>query len=158
MRLERTEGAWAEAIAHHGDTKRCPRCGRTLPSREAFRLRKMPEGWRLASYCKRCQNSVQNEFRARKREQLGRPVQALHQVSRRPIPALEVGRVYRITDTGRTWLWVAGCEGNAKPVVYSGPCVGRYGINWAVRTETGIRCFTPSQLVGMQIEEVRRSA
>ena len=66
-----------------------------------------------------------------------------------PIPHLEIGKAYEITERLRN-----GMDDES----FVGPCVARYGVNWAVRTETGIRCFTPGQLVGLQIKEVERIA
>ncbi len=76
---------------------------------------------------------------------------------REAIPQLQVGKAYRITDTGQTWQGRFGGD-SIKPVHFVGPCIGRYGPNWALRTSTGIRCFTPAQLVGLAIREVERIA
>jgi len=66
-----------------------------------------------------------------------------------PIPHLDIGKEYEITDRLRN-----GRDDES----YIGPCVGRWGRNWGIKTSTGIRCFTPGQLVGLQIKEVERIA
>lgn len=62
-----------------------------------------------------------------------------------PIPSLQIGKTYRITEPAQD----EECD-----EVYVGKCVARYGINWAIETTNGIRCFTQGQLVGLKIEEV----
>lgn len=103
---------------------------------------------RVREYHTRYNHRVRGEpTRARMRKEPEMPAVA-------ELPSLEVGKVYRIVDTGLTWMGVPGGDGNANPVVYRGPCVARYGINWAIETSNGIRCFTQGQLVGLKIEEV----
>lgn len=142
--------------------RRCSKCGEMLPL-ESFRVvypkNKNPQ---LFFMCRECERTRE---RKRKRDvATGAVVQKSRSKplplpsERVPIPALEVGKAYRITDTGRTWMGAPGGDGNAKPVHFVGPCIGRYGANWALRTATGIRCFTPATLVGLQIKEVERIA
>jgi len=141
----------------------CLVCGRELPATEFYQskphtckecARARSKAWREANvervreYHTRYKHRVRGEpTRARMRKEPEMPAVA-------ELPSLEVGKVYRIVDTGLTWMGVPGGDGNAKPVVYRGPCVARYGVNWAIETSNGIRCFTQGQLVGLKIEEV----
>lgn len=134
--------------------KRCPMCGELLPV-EGFAInRKRNKSGRtsvtLQGYCKTCHNLKRHTYPVRVREEIVIPKSV--------IPSLKVGRSDRIIDTGRTWLGVSGGDGNAKPVHYIGPCVARWGRNWGIKTSTGIRCFTPSTLVGLDVGEVGKSA
>lgn len=150
MRLERTEGAWAEAIAHHGPTKRCAHCGQVMQSRESFRLRLLDGRWRLQPYCRDCEKLVHAECRRRRKERLGIAVGQIE--ARRPIPRLEIGRRYRILDPsedGKSSEWTS----SPSPRV-TGTCVALQGGTWVLRTPTGVRCYTAAQLVGMVVEEV----
>jgi len=66
-----------------------------------------------------------------------------------PIPHLEIGKAYEITERLRN-----GMDDES----FVGPCIARYGVNWAVRTATGIRCFTPATLVGLVVREISNVA
>ena len=132
--------------------KKCPMCGRVLPITEyaVNRIRnKSGVSVTLQGYCKTCHNAKRHEYTMRP------PVEPEPEPI---IPSLKVGRTYHIVDTGRTWLGVSGGDGNAKPVHYVGPCVARWGRNWGIKTSTGIRCFTPGTLVGLDVREVGKSA
>ena len=126
-------------------------CGRVLPITEyaVNRIRnKSGVSVTLQGYCKACHNTRRNRYTTRP------PVEPEPEPI---IPFLKVGKRYVITDTGRTWIGMFGGDSH-KPVHYVGPCVARWGRNWGIRTSTGIRCFTPSTLVGLDVREVGKSA
>ena len=130
--------------------KKCAMCGKVLPV-EAFSINRIKNtsgrtSVTLQGYCRTCHNAKRHTYVDRPREPLEIPKPVL--------PSLKVGKRYTIIDTGRTWLGVSGGDGNAKPVVYRGPCVARWGRNWGIRTSTGIRCFTSATLVGLTVMEV----
>lgn len=141
--------------------KKCPRCGEYHPIRE-HKLRheeKYTHGYALMPYCRECTKAVNHEGFLKKKAKRDENKAVYAQDAPEPIiPSLKVGKRYHIVDTGRTWLGVSGGDGNAKPVHYVGPCVARWGRNWGIKTSTGIRCFTPSTLVGLDVREVGKSA
>jgi len=141
------------------ETRICRHCQRELPASEFYASKRY--------ICKACYNAQGKAWREANAERVkamknkynhkirGKPVRArsLKEMplssERNPIPALEVGKAYEITERLRN-----GMDDES----FVGPCVARYGVNWAVRTATGIRCFTPGQLVGLQVKEVERIA
>lgn len=146
------------------ETRTCTHCGRELPVSEFYASKRY-----ICKECFRAQSKVWREANIERVRAVknaynhkirGNPVRtrSLKEIplpaERQPIPALEVGKAYKITDNGRTWQGVAGGDGNSKPVHFVGPCIGRYGVNWALRTSTGIRTFTSGQLVGLTVKEV----
>lgn len=154
-RTERiSEEAYGPLRKRYPHGRKCPRCGRVLEI-DAFPLRRAPEGIRPNAYCRDCRREVDREHHERRKKRGYTALTVPIPTERNPIPTLEVGRAYTIIDTGRTWQGVSGGDGNAKPVTYSGPCVARWGRNWGIQTQTGIRCFTPATLVGLQVREVR---
>jgi hypothetical protein len=140
--------------------KKCPRCGGYHPIRE-HRLRceeKYKHGYALMPYCKECTRTVDRENHRKRQARLDENKAVYAQDAPEPIiPSLKVGKRYVITDTGRTWIGMFGGDSH-KPVHYVGPCVARWGRNWGIRTSTGIRCFTPGTLVGLDVREVGKSA
>ena len=141
-----------ERLYPHG--RKCPRCGHVLSIRE-FPLRRAPEGIRPGAYCRDCRAEVDKAQHAKRSKRKREGITSGPSPSeRQPIPELQVGRMYEVIDTGRTWQGVSGGDGNSKPLVYRGPCVARWGRNWGIATSTGIRTFSPGQLVGLQVREV----
>ena len=141
------------------ETRICRHCQRELPASEFYASKRY--------ICKACFNAQGKAWREANIERVkamknkynhkirGKPVRArsLKEMplssERNPIPALEVGKAYEITERLRN-----GMDDES----FVGPCIARYGVNWAVRTATGIRCFTPATLVGLVVREISNVA
>ena len=137
--------------------KRCSRCGEYHDVR-SFALSRAGGcryGYRLASRCLTCHAEYLADYRQKNRV-VNRVTRTAEPVPE-PTPSLVVGKRYRIEDTGREWWGIYGGDSH-RPDVYVGPCVARWGRNWGIKTSTGIRCFTPSTLVGLDVREVGKSA
>lgn len=150
----KTEADYAPYRARYPVGKRCRLCGETHDVTAYAICGGKNQQPHLHSYCKDCDNERKRRQEALRRERARAdraPVPLPFEV-RLAIPALQVGKRYVIVDRLRR------ASGPATPEHYVGPCVARWGRNWGIRTSTGIRCFTPAQLVGLAIKEVERIA
>lgn len=144
--------------ARYPEGKYCRTCGKNVPIEEWLVWKKRGV-MRVQSDCPDCirtASRVRMRATRAKDKQGGVVVKAVDQ--RLPIPKLSVGHRYEITDPGKKPPWWDNDETRAESVIYSGPCVARWGINWGIATATGIRCFTPGTLVGLDVREVGKSA
>jgi hypothetical protein len=146
----KTEADYAPYRERYPVGKRCRLCGETHDVTAYAICGGKGQQPHLHSYCKDCDNERKRRQDALRREKARAdcaPTPLPFEVCL-PIPVLYVGKRYVIVDG------IGDRRDFAKPVHYVGPCVARWGRNWGIKTSTGIRCFTPSTLVGLQIREV----
>lgn len=133
----------------HPHGKFCPKCFQVLPV-EAFFVKTDRDQPRLYPHCIECDRLARREraqaiksgtLKPRKQH---REVPLSVLMDRQPIPALEVGKRYKIASL---------CPDGHNWDVTEGDCVGRYGKVWTLRTRAGwTTSFSPSQLAGAYVE------
>jgi hypothetical protein len=144
MKFEDLPLSWQQHFEiKHPEGRACQQCGTKIPLVRCTFTKHPKQGFCMDRFCQGCMKAYQ---RARPEQKRSKFAKLRHCVSgsagpameeRRPLPCLEVGGKYRI-----------GKE-------YTGRVIARQGPHYVLETETGRRCFTQGQLIGL---EIRREA